>query len=84
MFHFQEDELLDFHNTISSNVKKYRTDKKLSQLDLAIELGFNNSSFISHAENNNVKTHHYSMEHLYKISKILNIDIKNFFNSQNN
>lgn len=76
MFGFTEEELLVFHDMISSNVKKHRKNKNLSQLDLALELGFNNSSFISHAENKNVKTHHYSMEHLYKISKILDIDIR--------
>jgi transcriptional regulator with XRE-family HTH domain len=79
LFRFSEDELLEFHNTISNNVKKYRKEKKLSQLDLSIELGFNNSSFISHAENKNIKTHHYSIEHIYKIGKILEIDIKHLF-----
>jgi transcriptional regulator with XRE-family HTH domain len=79
MFNFTESELLEFHNMISNNVKKYRKEKKITQLDLALELGFNNSSFISHAENKNLQTHHYSVEHLYKISKILDIDIQLIF-----
>ena len=75
MFGFTDEELINFHNKISDNVKMYRKQQGLNQLDISIELGFNNSSFISHAENHRLKTHYYSIEHLYKISKILNIDI---------
>jgi len=78
LFGFSEDELQEFHQKVSQNVKKHRQLKNLSQLDLALELGLKNSSFISHAENPNIKTHHYSLEHLYKISKILNTDISLF------
>lgn len=76
-----EDEIELFHERIAMNVKKTRTSKGFTQLDLALELGFKNSSFISHAENKNKKTHHYSIEHLYKISKALEINICNFFPS---
>ena len=79
MYGFSEEEMLDFYNKVSSHVKEYRSQKGISQLELAIELGFANSSFISHAENPKVKTHHYSIEHLYKISKILDVDVKKFF-----
>lgn len=75
MFGFTEDEIQEFHHKISQNIKKYRKEKNLSQLDLALELGLKNSSFISHAENTKVLTHHYSLEHLYKISKILDIEL---------
>lgn len=80
MFNFTENELLEFHNIVSYNVKRFRKKKGFTQLDLALELGFNNSSFISHAENKNLHTHHYSLEHLYKISKILDIEISVLFN----
>jgi transcriptional regulator with XRE-family HTH domain len=76
LYGFTEDEIIKFHNIISENVKKARTEKGLTQLDLALELGFKNSSFISHAENQNLNTHHYSLEHLYKISKVLDIELK--------
>jgi transcriptional regulator with XRE-family HTH domain len=79
LFGFSEDEIQEFHYKISQNVKRYRQEKKFSQLDLALELGLKNSSFISHAENPNVTTHHYSIEHLYKISKILDVEISLFF-----
>lgn len=79
MFGFSEEELQEFHYKVSQNVRKYRQDKSFTQLDLALELGLNNSSFISHAENPKIPTHNYSLEHLYKISKILDIDISLFF-----
>lgn len=75
MFGFTEDEILEFHNKISEKVKKLRKEKNLSQLDLAIGLGFKNSSYISHAENPKITTHHFSLEHLYKISKVLDVEV---------
>jgi transcriptional regulator with XRE-family HTH domain len=78
LFGFSEDEIQEFHYKISQNVKKYRQEKNFSQLDLALELGLKNSSFISHAENPKIPTHHYSLEHLYKISKILDIEVSLF------
>ena len=79
MFGFCEDELLEFHNKISNNVKNYRKLRNLTQLDLAISLGFENSSFISHVENIKMKKYNYSNIHLYKISKVLDVDICEFF-----
>ena len=79
MYGFAEDEIENFHNKIAENVKRIRQEKGLTQLDLALELGFKNSSFISHAENPNLDKHHYSIEHLYKISKVLDVDINKFF-----
>lgn len=79
MLEFCEDELLEFHNKISNNVKQYRKLKKFTQLDLAISLGFENSSFISHVENIKMKKYNYSNIHLYKISKVLDVDICEFF-----
>ncbi|RXJ98682.1 transcriptional regulator [Arcobacter sp. CECT 8989] len=75
MFDFTEDEIYEFHNKVSLKVRELRKEKNLSQLDLALELGLKNSSFISHAENPKISTHHFSIEHLYKISKILNIEL---------
>ncbi len=51
-----EDEIELFHEKIAENVKEIRKRKKLTQLDLALELGFKNPSFISHVENKNIKT----------------------------
>ena len=72
---FTEEEFFEFHQQIAANIKKYRISKGISQLDLAIEMGFKNSSFISNVENSKSQVHHYSIEHLYKISKILEVEI---------
>lgn len=78
MLDFTEEEFFEFHQRVASNVKKYRQLKCISQLDLAIEMGFKNSSFISNVENSKSPAHHYSIEHIYKISKILEIEICEF------
>lgn len=44
-------------------------------LRLTLEMGFKNSSFISNVENSKSLAHHYSIEHIYKISKILGVEI---------
>ena len=79
MFNFCEDEIINFHNNIALNVKKYRKQKNMTQLDLALNLNFENSSFISHVENKKYPKYNYSNTHLYKISEILDIDICEFF-----
>lgn len=69
------DEILDI---VSKNVKKYREQKGYSQLQLALEIGMNGAAYLGRAEirKNN---HHFNIRHLAKISKILDIDIKYFF-----
>ncbi len=78
MFDFCEDEIVEFHLKISNNVKKFRKQHNISQMSLSLDLGFSNSSFVSQAENPKITTHHFSIEHLYKISKILDIEIMEF------
>jgi putative transcriptional regulator len=69
------DEILDI---VSKNVKKYREQKGYSQLQLALEIGMNGAAYLGRAEirKNN---QHFNIRHLAKISKILDIDIKYFF-----
>jgi len=78
MFDFSEEEIHEFHLQVSKNVKKFRKLKKLSQMDLSLDLGFSNSSFLSQAENPKMTRHHFSLEHLYKISQLLDIDMNKF------
>ncbi|RBQ30083.1 helix-turn-helix domain-containing protein [Aliarcobacter vitoriensis] len=63
---------------VSLNVKKYREEKGLTQMQLALEIGMSGGAYLGRAElrKNN---HHFNIKHLAKISKVLNIDIKNFF-----
>lgn len=78
LFEFTEEEFFEFHQRVASNVKRYRQEKEITQLDLAIEMGMKNSSFISNVENPKLPIHHYSIEHLYKIASILEVDMCEF------
>lgn len=69
------DEILD---TVSKNVLKYRREKGLSQIQLALEVGLSGGAYIGKAEIRK-KDHHFNIRHLSKISKVLDVDICNFF-----
>lgn len=64
--------------TIGKNVKKYRMQKGLSQWDLATQMGYESVSIVSMSEVCS-RNKHFNIEHLIKISKILNVDIQYFF-----
>lgn len=66
------------YKQIGQNVAKYRKEKGLSQLDLSLAMGYKSVSVVSGAEiYYNGK--HFNLEHLLKISQILNIEISEFF-----
>jgi len=60
------------------NVKKYRNAKNMSQMELSLLIGFKNSAFVGACENN-ANNKHFNIEQLLKISKALDLDIKDFF-----
>ena len=65
------------YKTIGKNVAKYRKEKGLSQLDLSLQMGYKSVSVVSGAEiYYNGK--HFNLEHLLKISQILDVDISEF------
>lgn len=70
-----EEELNNFYINISNNVKKIRTEKNKPQLDLVLEMGLKSTSFYSKCENSK-DNHHFNLEHLYKISKSLDIPLE--------
>lgn len=72
------DELQECYKIISGNVKVIRKAHKKPQLDLVLEMGMKSTSFYSKCENSK-DNHHFNLEHLLKISKVLNIDINDFF-----
>ena len=77
-YDFSKDEIEKIYKIIGLNVKKYRTLRGLTQLDLSYEMGNKSVSLVSSCEPcTNGK--HFNVEHLYKISKILEIPIGNFF-----
>lgn len=74
-----DDDVEQFHKLIGSNVKKYREEKGLSQMQLSYEIGQNSTSIVSQAELGKGKR--FNLTHLYKISKILDCDICDFFSN---
>ena len=67
----------ELYKIIGQNVAKYRKEKGLSQLDLSLAMGYKSVSVVSGAEiYYNGK--HFNLEHLLKISQILNIEISEF------
>ena len=73
-----ENEILEFHKKVAQNVRKFRENAGVSQLDLALEIGIKSVAFYSNCENLKYGKH-FNLEHLYKIAKALNIDIKELF-----
>lgn len=70
-----KNEIDDFYKNISQNVKTARKKKKVSQLDLALEIGIKSVAFYCNCENNK-NDKHFNLEHLYKIAKALKVDVK--------
>ncbi len=66
-----------FHKLIGENVKRIREEKGFSQRALSLEIGQESTTIISQAELGKHK--HFNIEQLYKISKILDVDICEFF-----
>jgi transcriptional regulator with XRE-family HTH domain len=69
-----DQEVNDFHKLIGQNIKYFRKKAKMSQLELALLIGQKSATFFANAENNRKGTH-FNIEHLFKISKALEIDI---------
>ncbi|MBZ7996636.1 helix-turn-helix transcriptional regulator [Campylobacter canadensis] len=68
------EEIENYYKLVSSNVKKHRNKKNISQLELALSIGIKSIAFYSNCENNKNKKH-FNLEHIYNISKVLGIDI---------
>lgn len=65
-------------DVVSTNIRKYRILRGLTQIQLALEIGMSGGAYLGRAElrKNN---HHFNIRHIAKISKILNIPIENLF-----
>jgi transcriptional regulator with XRE-family HTH domain len=72
-----EDEINYFYENISKKVKYFRKSKKITQLDLALDIGIKSVAFYSNCENNKYNKH-FNLEHLYKIAKAFNMKIVDF------
>ncbi len=78
---FTEEELENFYKIIGNNVKKVRQNKSVTQMQLANAIGHNSVGHIAKAELNKYGKH-FSIENLYKISKILDVPISVFFDEE--
>jgi len=67
-------EVLSFYKKIGENVKEARISANISQLDLALAIGIKSVAFYSNCESVRYNKH-FNLEHIYKISKVLNMSI---------
>ncbi len=77
-----QDELLEqeaeaFLDTISKNVERIREAKGMTKLDVSRELGFMAPDHYSRMELR-ANGKHFNLKHLYKLSKILDIELNEF------
>ena len=75
---FKKEDIDNFYRIISKNIKKHREEKKMSQLELALEIDIKSVAFYSNCENNK-QGKHFNLEHLYKIAYVLDCKITDFF-----
>ena len=61
-------------------MKHFRQAKNVTQLDLALDIGIKSVAFYSNCENNKYGKH-FNLEHLYKLSNVLEVEICEFFKS---
>jgi len=73
-----EKEIETFYKTVSDNVKARRIALSMSQLDLALKLGIKSVAFYSNCENLRYGKH-FNLEHVYKLSKALDIELCDLF-----
>ncbi len=73
------DEIEEQYKLISKNIKRLRLSKKITQESMALSMGFTTATFYTNAENNR-QGKHFNLEHIIKISKIMDIPIGNLFN----
>lgn len=70
----------DFYKLVALNVKFIRKIRGKSQLDIALSINIQSTAFYSNCENNK-NSKHFNVEHLYKLSVVLEVDIVLFFSN---
>lgn len=73
-----EKEVQDFISNVAKNIKRIRQEKGITQLALALMIGQRSATFYANAENS-AKNRRFNLEHIYKIAKALDVDVKEFF-----
>jgi putative transcriptional regulator len=67
-----------FFQTVASNIKNIRKAKKMSQLEVALSIGLKAPGFYASMENY-AHGKHFNLLHLFRLSKLFNISIEEFF-----
>lgn len=67
-----------FFKVISENVKRIRKEKKLSQLEVALSIGQRAPGFYANMENY-AHGKHFNLSHLFKLSRLFDVSIDEFF-----
>ena len=73
---FTEKEIVDFKKMVGLNVKRLREEANFSQMDLYEAIGHKSNSIVSQGE---LAKKNFNIEQLYKISKVLNCEMSDFF-----
>ncbi len=73
-----QEEFEQFSKIVANNVRKYRIEKEYTQEQLALDIGHSSTALISKAENGTY-CKHFNLEHVFKISKVLDVPIEKFF-----
>ena len=73
-----KEELNEFYLQIGTRIKEIRKEHNITQLDLAHKIGHSSVALIAKAELVSYDKH-FNLEHLYRIAKVLDIDICEFF-----
>jgi len=69
-----QEELNEFYKRVGQNVKEQRKKYNITQMQLALAISHNSVGHVAKAELNKFNKH-FSLQHLYKIAKVLKIDI---------
>lgn len=73
-----DQDMKEIYKKIGKNVKRIREEKSISQLNLALTIGHKAVGVISNCELC-LQDKHFNIEHLVKISNVLEVDINVFF-----
>jgi len=68
------EEIDAFYRTVSANVRRLRTERGMSQMELSLKLGIRSIAFYSNCENLRYGKH-FNLEHVYRLAKALEVDM---------
>ncbi|MBN2248804.1 MAG: helix-turn-helix transcriptional regulator [Campylobacterales bacterium] len=74
------EEIQEHYKRIGNFVKQQRELHNISQLQMALAIGIKSVAFYSNCENSK-NDKHFNIEHIYKICKLLDIPLSDFYKS---